>query len=96
MLLAAGMVSAVGDLALEVAGVAYDRHGIPTGPTLRTNVGHIYAIGDVRAGAYQLSPVATKQGTMVAGNALRGGEAPSTTVWSPTSSVSRRRSRAWC
>ncbi len=75
VLLAAGMVPAVDDLALEAAGVAYDRHGIPTDPTLRTNVGHIYAIGDVRAGAYQLSPVATKQGTMVAGNALRGEQA---------------------
>ena len=75
VLLAAGMVPAVDDLALEAAGVAYDRHGIPTDPTLRTNVPHIYAIGDVRAGAYQLSPVATKQGTMVAGNALRGEQA---------------------
>ncbi len=75
MLLAAGMVPAVDDLALETAGVADDRHGIPTDPTLRTNVEHIYAIGDVRAGAYQLSPVATKQGTMAAGNALRGEQA---------------------
>ncbi len=72
VLLAAGMVPAVEDLALEAAGVAYDHHGIPTDPTLRTNVAHIYAIGDVRAGAYQLSPIATKRGMMAAGNALRG------------------------
>ena len=75
VLLAAGMVPAVEDLALDAAGIAYDHHGIPTDPTLRTNVAHIYAIGDVRAGAYQLSPVATQQGTMAAGNALRGEQA---------------------
>ena len=75
VLLAAGMVPAVDDLDLEAAGVTYDRHGIPTDATLRTNVAHIYAIGDVRAGAYQLSPVATQQGMMAAGNALRGGQA---------------------
>jgi len=75
VLLAAGMVPAVEDLALEAAGVTYDRHGIPTDATLRTNVAHIYAIGDVRAGAYQLSPVATQQGMMAAGNALRGEQA---------------------
>jgi dihydrolipoamide dehydrogenase len=75
VLLAAGMVPLVDDLALEAAGVAYDRRGIPTDPMLRTNLDHIYAIGDVRAGAYQLSPVATKQGTMAADNALRGEQA---------------------
>lgn len=72
VLLAAGMVPAVEGLALEAAGIAYEHGGIPTDRTLRTNVPHIFAIGDVRSGSYQLSPVATKQGTIVAGNALRG------------------------
>ncbi len=71
VLLAAGMVPAVDGLGLETAGIVYDRHGIPTDQTLRTNVAHIFAAGDVRAGAYQLSPVATRQGTIAAGNALQ-------------------------
>jgi pyruvate/2-oxoglutarate dehydrogenase complex dihydrolipoamide dehydrogenase (E3) component len=74
VLLAAGMVPAVDGLELEQAGVAYDRHGIPTDQTLRTNVSHIFAAGDVRAGSYQLSPVATRQGMIAAGNALQGGQ----------------------
>ncbi len=74
VLLAAGMVPAVEGLGLEQAGVTYDRHGIPTDQTLRTNASHIFAAGDVRAGAYQLSPVATRQGTIAAGNALQNGQ----------------------
>ena len=75
VLLAAGMVPAVDGLGLDEAGVGYDRHGIPTDQTLRTNVPHIFAAGDVRAGAYQLSPVATSEGLIAAGNALQDEQA---------------------
>jgi pyruvate/2-oxoglutarate dehydrogenase complex dihydrolipoamide dehydrogenase (E3) component len=75
VLLAAGMVPAVDGLDLERAGVSYDAHGIPTDQTLRTNLPHIFAVGDVRAGAYQLSPVATSEGLIAGANALQDGQA---------------------
>lgn len=46
VLLAAGRVPNL-DLDLERAGVEFNKHGIPTNHFGRTNVSHIYAIGDV-------------------------------------------------
>lgn len=72
---AAGMVPAVDGLGLDQAGIVHDAHGIPTDQTLRTNLAHVFAVGDVRAGAYQLSPVATSEGLIAAANALQDGQA---------------------
>jgi pyruvate/2-oxoglutarate dehydrogenase complex dihydrolipoamide dehydrogenase (E3) component len=71
VMLATGEVPAVDGLNLENAGVTYDRGGIPTDETLRTNVPHIWAAGDVRKGAKQLSQIATEEGSVAAKNALR-------------------------
>lgn len=71
VLLATGEVPAVDGLDLEKGGVTYDKGGIPTDETLRTNVPHIWAAGDVRKGAKQLSQIATEEGPVAARNALR-------------------------
>jgi pyruvate/2-oxoglutarate dehydrogenase complex dihydrolipoamide dehydrogenase (E3) component len=62
----------VAGLGLERAGVAYDpRTGVTVDRTLRTNVPHIYAIGDV-TGEYLLVHVAIYQGEIAARNAIGG------------------------
>lgn len=68
----AGRAPNVADLGLETTGVAFDQHGIRTDPSLRTNVDHIWAAGDVRRGSPQLAPVATYCGKLAARNALTG------------------------
>lgn len=70
VMLATGEVPAVEGLNLEKAGVNYDKGGIPTGETLRTNIPHIWAAGDVRKGAKQLSQIATEEGPVATRNAL--------------------------
>jgi dihydrolipoamide dehydrogenase len=72
VLLAAGQVPAVDGLGLELTGVSFDRHGIATDATLRTNVPHIWAAGDVRRGGGQLSPLASHGARTAARNALLG------------------------
>jgi dihydrolipoamide dehydrogenase len=72
VILAAGQVPTVDDIGLDVAGVRYDRHGISTDATLRTNVPHIWAAGDVRRGGGQLSPLASHGARVAARNALLG------------------------
>ena len=71
VMLSTGQVPAVDGLDLEKAGVNYDKGGIPTDETLRTNVPHIWAAGDVRKGAKQLSQIATEEGPVATRNALR-------------------------
>lgn len=67
VLVAVGRRPALDALHLEVAGVQYDEEGIPTDATLRTNVPHIWAAGDITS-SYQFTHVASGQGHLVAKN----------------------------
>ena len=61
LLMAVGRSPRVDGLNLEAAGVEYTAKGIPVDDSMRTNVGHIYAIGDVNA-RMMLAHVASFQG----------------------------------
>lgn len=61
ILMAVGRAPRVAGLNLEAAGVEYSVRGIPVDDNMRTNVEHIYAIGDVNA-RMMLAHVATFQG----------------------------------
>ncbi|MDE7080908.1 MAG: FAD-dependent oxidoreductase, partial [Muribaculaceae bacterium] len=61
VLMAVGRSPRVSGLNLEAAGVEYSAKGIPVDDGMRTNVEHIYAIGDVNA-RMMLAHVATFQG----------------------------------
>ena len=61
LLMAVGRCPNVEGLNLEAAGVEYSPKGIPVDENMRTNVDHIYAIGDVNA-RMMLAHVATFQG----------------------------------
>ena len=67
ILVAVGRRPALDRLNLEAAGVQYTEDGIPTKATLRTNVPHIWAAGDITS-QYQFSHVASAQGKLVAHN----------------------------
>ncbi|MCW2926271.1 MAG: dihydrolipoamide dehydrogenase, partial [Thermoleophilia bacterium] len=70
VLVSTGRVPNVKDLNLEAAGVSYDpRAGIATYEEMRTNVSHIYAIGDC-AGKWQLAHTASREGEVAAENAM--------------------------
>ena len=70
---ATGRAPASADLGLEAAGVAIAANGaIPVDDRYRTNVPHIYAIGDV-IDRLQLTPVAIAEGMCVAHNLFAGG-----------------------
>jgi dihydrolipoamide dehydrogenase len=78
ILVAVGRRAFTDGVGLEAAGVKFDGRAIPTDDYLRTNVPHIYAIGDVAAhdqpfhGTYGggLAHVATREGEVAADNAL--------------------------
>ncbi len=61
VLMAVGRRPNVDGLGLEAAGVDYSSRGIPVDDNMRTNVDHIYAIGDVNA-RLMLAHVASFQG----------------------------------
>lgn len=61
LLMAVGRVPRVEGLNLEAAGVEYSVKGIPVDDNMRTNVSHIYAVGDVNA-RMMLAHVASFQG----------------------------------
>lgn len=61
LLMAVGRAPRVEGLGLDKAGVEYSPKGIPVDDGMRTNVGNIYAIGDVNA-RMMLAHVATFQG----------------------------------
>lgn len=61
ILMAVGRAPRVEGLNLEAAGVDYSSKGIPVDEGMRTNVPHIYAIGDVNA-RMMLAHIATFQG----------------------------------
>lgn len=67
LLVAVGRRPALGALKLEAAGVHYTDDGLPTDATLRTNVPHIWAAGDITS-RYQFTHVASDQGELVAHN----------------------------
>jgi dihydrolipoamide dehydrogenase len=70
VLVSTGRVPNVKELNLEAAGVSYDpRAGIATNEEMRTNVGHIFAIGDC-AGKWQLAHTASREGEVAAENAM--------------------------
>jgi len=69
MLVATGRAPLVEGIGLEEAGVAFDaRAGIQPDEYRRTNVPHIYAVGDV-AGYWQLAHTAFREGEVAAENA---------------------------
>lgn len=67
ILVATGRRANVEDIGLEAAGVAYEPARIPTDGHRRTNVPHIYAVGDV-AGYWQLAHTAFREGEIAAEN----------------------------
>ena len=68
-LVAVGRKPALDTLRLEAAGVLHNERGIPTDPTLRTNVAHIWAAGDITS-RYPFTHVASDQGALAARNAF--------------------------
>jgi dihydrolipoamide dehydrogenase len=70
VLVATGRGPNVEGVGLEAAGVASDpRKGVTTDAHMRTNVPHIYAVGDV-AGRFQLAHTSFREGEIAAENAL--------------------------
>jgi dihydrolipoamide dehydrogenase len=69
ILVSTGRVANVEDLGLEAAGVIAERRRIPVDASMRTNVPHIFATGDV-AGNWQLAHTAFREGEVAAENAL--------------------------
>ncbi|MDB5220803.1 MAG: dihydrolipoyl dehydrogenase, partial [Myxococcaceae bacterium] len=69
ILVATGRIANVEDLGLEAAGVPAERRRIPVDSSMRTNVPHIFATGDV-AGNWQLAHTAFREGEVAAENAL--------------------------
>jgi dihydrolipoamide dehydrogenase len=69
ILVATGRVANVEDIGLEVAGVTAEPRRVPVDSHMRTNVKHIYAVGDVAAN-WQLAHTAFREGEIAAENAL--------------------------
>ncbi len=69
LLVAAGRAPNVAGMNLELAGVAFDRHGIKVDARLRTTNKKIFAIGDV-IGGYQFTHVGDYHAGIVIRNAL--------------------------
>jgi pyruvate/2-oxoglutarate dehydrogenase complex dihydrolipoamide dehydrogenase (E3) component len=67
LLVAVGRRPALDTLNLGAAGVHFNTEGIPTNASLRTNVPHIWAAGDITS-KYQFTHVAAGQGELVARN----------------------------
>src|SRR6476659_7937527 len=70
VLVATGRGASTADIGLDKAGVDFDaRRGVIADKHMRTNVPHIYAVGDV-AGVYQLAHTSFREGEIAAENAL--------------------------
>jgi pyruvate/2-oxoglutarate dehydrogenase complex dihydrolipoamide dehydrogenase (E3) component len=67
LLVAVGRRPALDELNLEATGVQYTKEGITTNETLRTNVPHIWAAGDITS-KYHFTHVASDQGKLIAHN----------------------------
>jgi len=72
VLLATGRAPNVEKLELEKSGIDYDRGGIVVDEYLRTNVPHIWAVGDVRKGTFHLAQPAGFEAQHAARMALTG------------------------
>ena len=70
---AVGWLGNVDGLGLESAGVRTDRHAVAVDDCLRTNVGHIFAVGDVN-GRSMLVQSARLEGRVAAHNAVNGSD----------------------
>jgi pyruvate/2-oxoglutarate dehydrogenase complex dihydrolipoamide dehydrogenase (E3) component len=68
---AVGWPARLHELNLDAAGVVRDRHAIPVDDYLRTNVEHVFAIGDAN-GRSKLVQTARLEGRIAAWNAVRG------------------------
>ncbi len=68
MLVSVGRAALVEGIGLEAAGVRFDGKGVGTDDHRRTNVPHIYAVGDC-AGYWQLAHTAFREGEIAAENA---------------------------
>lgn len=66
LLVAVGRTPYTEGLGLENAGVKVEKRRIPVDEYMRTNVPHIYAIGDVVGGRYMLAHVGTREGEVAA------------------------------
>jgi len=73
LLVAVGRAPNVAGLNLEQAGVNYSPKGIPVDNKLRTNLRHIYAVGDCLLDNHQFTHLAAWQGFQAARNALLPG-----------------------
>ncbi len=73
LLVAVGRAPNVGGLALDQAGMKYSAQGIEVDKNLRSNVKHIYAVGDCVKGNYQFTHVAGWQAVQAVRNALLPG-----------------------
>jgi len=69
LLVALGRTPSVKALNLENAGVEYSKKGIPVDEKMRTNISHIYAVGDI-TGQYQFTHAAGYEGGIVIANAV--------------------------
>ncbi|HLX55573.1 MAG TPA: FAD-dependent oxidoreductase [Ktedonobacteraceae bacterium] len=69
ILMSVGRHPVLKSLNLEAAGVKFSKKGIEVDATLRTNVPHIWAAGDV-TGGYQFTHVASEQGKLAVRNAF--------------------------
>jgi pyruvate/2-oxoglutarate dehydrogenase complex dihydrolipoamide dehydrogenase (E3) component len=69
LLTSVGRVPNVEELGLEAAGVTYGERGIEVNASCRTNVGHIWAVGDV-TGRYQFTHMSEHMAKTAATNAL--------------------------
>ncbi|MGB7341868.1 MAG: FAD-dependent oxidoreductase [Phototrophicaceae bacterium] len=69
MLVAIGRAPNVNGFGLDTTGVTFDKKGIPVDKYLRTNIKHIYAIGDVTTGP-KLTHYAGFQGSIVGRNIM--------------------------
>lgn len=69
LLVALGRTPSVRALNLENTGVEFSKKGIPVDEKMRTNVPHIYAVGDI-TGKYQFTHAAGYEGGIVIANAV--------------------------
>ncbi len=65
LLVAAGRAPNVDRLKLENAGVVYDKRGIKVNASQRTNVPHIYAVGDITGGLMFTHSASLQAGTFI-------------------------------
>ncbi len=73
ILLAAGKTPNTKDIGLDVAGVEIDqRQAVVVNESFQTSQPHIFAVGDVTNQPARFEPTAGREGTLAAGNALKG------------------------